>query len=108
MEYTRSEGSKFETFIGTPEEIAKLIRLIKKGDETNEGLKHLLQTRSLSPKINPNITINMPEPKGPSIEQLNKKAAEQVSKALKEMKEPRITYDKVIDDIISGKGLSKL
>lgn len=108
MEYTRSEESKFETFIGTPEEIAKLIRLIKKGDETKEGLKHISPTRSLSPKINPDKKINMPEPKGPSIEQLNKKTAEQVSKALKEMKEPRITHDKIIDDIISGKGLSKL
>ena len=29
MEYTRSEGDRYETFIGTPEEIANLIRGLK-------------------------------------------------------------------------------
>lgn len=87
MEYTKSvdrNGEVFETFEGTPEEIARLIRLMERGNMGGNGMKGLSSIKNPSPMVSPNITPNIPNIDG---EAINKALARQVSKALKVMKQ---------------------
>lgn len=84
MEYTKSvdrNGEVFETFEGTPEEIA---RLMERGNMGGNGMKGLSSIKNPSPMVSPNITPNIPNIDG---EAINKALARQVSKALKVMKQ---------------------
>lgn len=87
MEYTKSvdkNGEVFEVFTGTPEEIAKLIKLKSTHINYIEFEQQMEKVRKLAEKcpapIVSDATINTPAPEGPSLEKLNKKIAEQVHK----------------------------
>jgi len=82
MEYTKSIGDYYESFEGTPEEIARLIQSLEKHDKNNQGLKHS------SPIKGPNITIDTPEPNIGTLGlgEINKRCAEQVNNAFKTIK----------------------
>lgn len=87
MEYTKSvdkNGEVFETFEETPEEIARLIRLMERGNMGDNGMKDPSPIKNPSPMVSPNITPNIPNIDG---EAINKALTKQVSKAFKTMKQ---------------------